>query len=345
MKKSSSKGLVLVTGGSGFIAGYCIAELLQDRWQVRTTVRNIAKTADARVSIAKLSDAAETIEFCAADLNSGADWDRAVQGADYVLHVASPVSSVALKNDDVLVKPARDGALRVLNAALAAGVRRVVMTSSASAIFHGHGTHPQAFTEQDWTDETNLADTGAYERSKTVAERAAWRFQETHGGPLELATINPSYVIGPVLGPNYSPSIDVIKKLLDRSLPAIPHFGFDLVDVRDIARLHVLAMTLPAAAGQRFAGSGEFFWMSEIAGILKRGLGDIGRKVPSRNLPDFLVRLIGLVDPVVRGQLFNLGIERRLSSEKARKLLGWTTRPASETILDTARSLIAAGVV
>jgi dihydroflavonol-4-reductase len=244
-----------------------------------------------------------------------------------------------------LIRPARDGTLRILKAARDAGVKRVVLTSSIAAIIHGHGSHPDLFTESDWTDETNLADTGPYERSKTVAERAAWAWQAVEGGVLELVTVNPSTVIGPILGSDFSFSIEVIKKLLDGSVPALPRFGFDLVDVRDIARLHVLAMMAPSAAGHRFIGAGEFLWGDQIASILKQGLAKTAHRIPAIVVPDFLVRIFALFDPVVRGQLFNLGKEKRVSSDKARKMLGWTTRPAAESILDTARSLQAHGVV
>jgi dihydroflavonol-4-reductase len=345
MIPACSKGLVLVTGGSGYIAKFCIAQLLQDGWRVRTSVRSPANAEEARASIAKISAGAETIEFFEADLNFDRTWDRAVAGAVYVLHVASPVPLVAPKCEEELVRPARDGALRVLTAARDAGVKRVVMTSSVAAIIHGHGPHPGAFTESDWTDETNLRDTTPYERSKTIAERAAWAWREAQGGALELVSINPSYVIGPVLGCDFSASLAVVKKLLDGSVPAIPRFGFALVDVRDIARLHILAMTTPSAAGHRFIGSGEFFWIKEIADILKQGLGEKARRLPSLVVPDFLVRVYALFDPVVRSQLFILGKEKRVSSDKARSMLGWATRPTSESILDTARSLFAEGVV
>jgi dihydroflavonol-4-reductase len=346
MIPASSNGLVLVTGGSGYIAGYCIAQLLQDGWRVRTTVRSLAKAEQVRSSITKISaGAAAAIEFFEADLNSDQGWDRAVAGADYVLHVASPVTVIDPKSDDELVRPARDGALRVLKAARDAGVKRVVMTSSISAIVYGHGGRTTAFTESDWTNETNRADSGSYDRSKTIAERAAWAWHDAEDGALELVTINPSLVIGPVLGRDFSASLEVVKKLLDHSLPALPRIGFDLVDVRDIARLHILGMTTPSAAGQRFIGSGDYFWMKEIASVLKQGLGEKALKVPSLVIPDFLVRVFAIFDPIVRSRLFDLGKERRVSSEKARKMLGWTTRPASESILDTARSLQAEGLV
>src|SRR5262249_17507734 len=195
---------------SGYIARFCIAQLLQDGWRVRTSIRNPAKAEEVRASISKISAGTETIEFFEADLNSDRSWDRAAAGADYVLHVASPVPLVAPKSDEELVRPARDGALRVLTAARDAGVKRVVMTSSVAAITHGHGAHPGAFTESDWTDETNLKDTTPYERAKTVAERAAWAWRDAQGGALELVSINPSYVIGPVLDCDFSASLAVV---------------------------------------------------------------------------------------------------------------------------------------
>jgi len=261
-KSMSMRGLVLVTGGSGYIAGYCIAQLLNDGWSVRTTVRSVAKTKAVRASIGNIAPKTSKIEFVEADLNSDAGWDKAVVGAEYVLHVASPVPVTDPKNDDELVRPARDGTLRVLRGARDAGVKRVVMTSSISAIIFGRGVREKPFTEEDWTDETNRRDTSPYDRAKTIAERAAWAWLAAEGGGLELVTVNPGLVLGPVLGSDFSASVEAVKKLLDGSIPALPRFGFNVVDVRDIARLHVLAMTTLEAAGERFAGSGDFYWMS-----------------------------------------------------------------------------------
>jgi dihydroflavonol-4-reductase len=336
---TTSRGLVLVTGGSGYIAGYCIARLLADGWRVRTTVRSLARVEEVRATIGAIAPGAAGIEFAAADLNAGAGWAEAAAGASYVLHVASPVPKIDPKNDDELVRPARDGALRVLKAARDAGVKRVVMTSSISAIIYGRGAREAPFTEADWTDETNLEDTGPYDRSKTIAERAAWAWLKAEGGALELTTVNPALVLGPVLGADFSPSLEAVKKLIDGSSPAVPRFGFSLVDVRDIAALQALAMTSPAAAGERFIGSGDFYWMKDMARILKEGLGDKARKVPTLSAPDFIVRAIAIFDPVVRARLFELGKHRVVSSEKARRVLGWTTRPAAESILDAAKSL------
>jgi dihydroflavonol-4-reductase len=342
---TTTRGLVLVTGGSGYIAGYCIAQLLSEGWRVRTTVRNLARAEDARATIGKIAAKAAAIEFMAADLNSDGGWANAVVGTDYVLHVASPLPAVNPKSDDELVRAARNGALRVLKASRDAGVKRVVMTSAMAAIAYGRGERAEPFSEADWTDETNRNDTSAYERSKTLAERAAWAWHKAEGGALELVTINPAMVLGPVLGSDFSASLEAIKKLLDGSLPALPRFGFSVVDVRDIAQLHLLAMTAPAASGERFIGSSDFLWMKDMAIILKQGLGDKACKVPSISLPDFLVRLFAIFDPVVRGRLFELGKRRLVSSDKARRMLGWTTRPTRETILDAATSLQAQGIV
>ena len=341
---TTPRGLVVVTGGSGHIAGYCMAQLLSDGWRVRTTVRNLGRAEEVRTTIGKIAPNAGAIEFVAADLNSDGGWADAVTGADYVLHVASPVPAVDPKNDDELVRPARDGTLRVLKAARDAGVKRVVMTSSTSAVIFGRGVREKPFTEADWTDETNRNDTSPYDRAKTIAERAAWAWHKAEGGGLELVTVNPALVLGPVLGSDFSASVEAVRKFLDGSIPALPRFGFSVVDVRDIAVLQLLGMTTPSAAGQRFIGSNDFYWVADIAKILKQGLGDKARKVPSISIPDFLVRVVAIFDPVARGRLYELGKPRQVSSEKARRMLGWATRPVLETILDTARSLQAQGL-
>jgi dihydroflavonol-4-reductase len=341
---ADTRGFVVVTGGSGYIAAYCIAELLGAGWRVRATVRDLARTGEVRASVGKIAPNADRIEFACADLNSDAGWANALAGADYVLHIASPVSTNP-KSDDAIIRPARDGALRVLKAARDAGVRRVVMTSSMAAIAYGRGARVEPFTESDWTDATNLKDTTPYERSKTIAERAARTWHKTEGGALELVTVNPALVLGPVLGPDFSPSLEAISKLLDRSVPALPHIGFCLVDVRDTARLHLLAMTAPGVNGERFIASSGFFWMKDIAQTQKTELGDAARNIPSISIPDFVVRIFAIFDPVLRARLFELGKRRLVSSDKARQVLGWTTRPLRDTIVETAKSLQAQGLV
>ena len=346
---SANDGVVLVTGGSGYIAGFCIAQLLREGWRVRTTVRSRAREAEVRATVSALAAEAasgDRLAFVVADLNGDEGWAAAIAGCRYVLHVASPIPTVNPRDDDELIRPARDGALRVLRLARDGGVARVVMTASTAAIAYGHGGRSEPFTEADWSDATNRADSSAYERSKTLAERAAWDFMAREGGDLELATVNPGAVLGPVLGRDYSASIEIVKKLLDGSLPGLPRFGWPLVDVRDIADLHVRAMVRPEAAGERFIGAGPFYWMADIAGVLKARLpGTAARRVPSRKLPNWVVRASSVLDPTVRSRLFELGKERPVSSEKARHVLGWSPRSNDEAVLATARSLIAHNLV
>jgi dihydroflavonol-4-reductase len=336
---------VLVTGGSGYIAGFCIARLLTEGLEVRTTVRSLEREQEVRVNLGKLTHRQDRLTFVAADLTADEGWAEAVSGCDAVLHVASPLPSLNPQSDDELVRPAREGALRVLKAARDAGARRVVMTSSTAAVAYGRGGRPAAFTEEDWSDETNTRDTSAYERSKIIAERAAWEWWRREGGSLELATVCPGAVLGPVLGKDYSASIDIVKKLLDGSLPGLPRFGWPLVDVRDVADLHVRVMRHPGAAGQRYIGAGPFYWMSDIARVVKQELPELSKRVPTRTLPGWLVRLSAAFDPVVRGRLFELDKERPVSSDKAQRELGWTPRSNDVAIVDTARGLVNEGVL
>ena len=340
-----SKGVVLVTGGSGYVASFCIGQLLNDGWTVRTTVRNLARAKEVRATLARLTTHDDRLTILAADLNADAGWQEAADGCEGVLHVASPLPLANPKDDDELVRPARDGALRVLRAARDAGVRRVVMTSSTAAVCYGYGSRHQPYTEADWSDPTDRSDSSAYERSKMIAERAAWEWLHAEGGALELVTICPGAVLGPVLGHDFSASIDIVKKLLDGSLPGLPRFGWPLVDVRDIADLHVRALTSPVAAGKRYIGAGPFFWMSDIAQVLRRDLPGAGARAPRLRLPSWLVRLSATFDPVVRGRLFELDKERPISAERARTELGWTPRSNEAAIIDTAKSLIAEGLV
>jgi nucleoside-diphosphate-sugar epimerase len=340
----ADRGLVLVTGGTGYIAGFCIAQLLNEGWRVRATLRNPAREAEARAAIGRAAGGLDKLSFVVADLDKDAGWAEAARGVDYVLHVASPLPAVNPKDDDELVRPARDGALRVLRAARDAGVRRVVMTASAAAVAYGRGSRETPFTEKDWSDETNRADTSAYERSKTIAERAAWDWHGREGGALEFVTICPGAVLGPLLGRDFSPSIEIVRKLLDGSVPGLPRFGWPIVDVRDLADLHVRAMTAAAAPGQRYLAAGPFLWMTDIARALREGAPWTAKRIPRLALPDWIVRIAATFDPIVRGRLFELGKKRPISADKARAELGWTMRPTAETLLATAESLKAEGL-
>jgi nucleoside-diphosphate-sugar epimerase len=334
--------LVLVTGGSGFVGSRCVVALLDRGYRVRTTVRSLRREAEVRAMVARGGvEAGERLEVIEADLLADAGWASAVAGCPYVLHVASPFPLREPRDPDELVRPARDGALRVLRAARDAGVRRVVLTSSYAAVGYGHAPRSTPFTEEDWTRLDGERPVDAYPRSKTVAERAAWDFVTTEGGGLQLATVNPVGVYGPLLARDTSTSIELVRRLVDGAMPGLPRLTFGIVDVRDVADLHLLAMERDEAAGQRFlAISGEFLTLREIALALRDGLGERGRKVPTRELPDWLVRLVGRFDGGVRLIVPELGHARQGSAAKARDLLGWTPRPPEEALLATARTLL-----
>jgi dihydroflavonol-4-reductase len=259
------------------------------------------------------------------------------------MHVASPMPPVAPKNDDEVIIPARDGVLRVLKAARDAKVRRVVLTSTCGAIYYGHPQQKAPFDETTWT---NLGgDMSAYVRSKAIAERAAWDFLAAEGGALELSVVNPSGIFGPILGPDYSPSIDLVTRLM-RGTPGCPQIYFGVVDVRDVADLHLRAMINPAAKGERFiAVSGEAMSMLDIARVLKARLGDAARKVPMRQLPNWLVRIAARFDPPMQQLLPLLGKIRNATSAKAERVLGWRPRSRADAIVATAESLIKFGIV
>lgn len=334
-----SKGKVLVTGASGYIAGFIVQALVRDGWQVRGTIRNLARADEVRRTLG-LPD----LELVAVDLMGDTGWAEAMAGVDFVQHIASPIPAGEPKDPNELIVPAREGALRALRFAHAAGVKRVVMTSSMAAIAYGHPEPRPVFTERNWTN-PDSPDAYAYIRSKTVAERAARDWMASHGAPMEFVTINPAAVLGPVLGPDFSTSLEVVKKLLDGALPGLPQLGFGVVDVRDVADLHVRAMTEPGLNGERFIAQGRFMWMREVAEVLKSGLGREARRVPSMGLPNVLLRLLANFDPTVKMVVPELGKRREASAAHALARLGWKTRPEEDTILDCARSLIDKGLV
>lgn len=341
---------VLVTGGSGFVGAHCILALLNVGYRVRTTVRSRYRETDVRAMLAKGgAEPGDALEFHIADLTVDEGWAEAVEGCDYVLHVASPFPRGEPRDANELIIPARDGTVRVLTAARDAGVKRVVLTSSFAAIGYGTETLTRPYTEEDWTDPTS--DVSAYVKSKTIAERAAWEFIETQGDkregqPLELATVNPVVVLGPALWPEASTSIALVTQLLKGSFPGLPKLSFGIVDVRDVADLHVRAMTSPEAKGQRFlATSDELLTIPQMADILRQRVGDLARKIPRRTIPNWVVRMVAAVLPPVREFSRRLDNHRDVSNAKAKTLLGWSPRPNGEFLEDTARSLIELGLV
>jgi nucleoside-diphosphate-sugar epimerase len=341
---------ILVTGGSGFIAAHTILQLLQQGHEVRATVRNLSREPEVRAMLKQgglspdLADS-NRLTFAAADLTSDAGWPEAAAGCEFVHHIASPFPAYVPEDENEIVRPAVEGAVRVLRAARDAGARRVVLTSSFAAIGYGHEEQNATYTEEDWTD-PNSPDVQPYPKSKTLAERAAWDFVASEGNGLELAVVNPVAVFGPVLGADTSTSIMIVRALMNRDLPGIPRLQFGVVDARDVADMHLRAMTHPAAAGQRFlAVSGDFLTFQQIAFILKQNLGARAAKVPTMQLPDWLMRLVSLTDRRVKGLLPELGKLKNASSAKAQRILGWQPRSREEAILATAESLSALGML
>jgi nucleoside-diphosphate-sugar epimerase len=337
---------VLVTGGSGFIGSHSILQLLAAGHQVRTTVRNLNREAEVRSLLKQAgTDPGDRLKFFAADLLSDAGWNVVAAGCDYVLHVASPFPAKLPKDESELILPAREGALRVLRASRDAGVKRVVLTSSFAAIGYGQKPQSKPFDETNWTD-LNGEGVTPYVKSKTLAERAAWDFIAREGDALELSVVNPVGVFGPVLGPDYATSIMIVQRMMDGSLPGCPRLCFGAVDVRDVVDLHLRAMTHSAAKGERFlAVAGDFMWLIDIAKVLKARMGAAAKRVPTRELPNFVVRLATLLDSAVKQIIPELGIAKNATNEKARRLLGWTPRSNEDAIVATAESLIRLGLL
>lgn len=337
---------VLVTGGTGFIGAHCIVQLLQQGYNVRTSVRSLKRENDVRAML-KVggADPDASMAFHQADLMNDAGWADAISGADYVLHVASPFPATVPRREDDLIVPARDGALRVLKASRDAGVKRVVLTSSFAAIGYGQKPQDKPFDETNWTDPSG-ADVRAYVKSKTIAEKSAWDWLAEEGGSLELSVINPVGVFGPVLGPDYSTSILLVQRLMDGAMPGCPRLYFGVVDVRDVADLHLRAMTNPAAKGERFlALSGDFMSILEIAKTLHARLGEAAKRAPKSQIPDFVVRLASLRDPAVKQILPELGKYKNGTNAKAVRMLDWRPRSREDAVAATAESLVALGLL
>jgi dihydroflavonol-4-reductase len=336
---------ILVTGGSGFVGSHVILQLLAAGHEVRTTLRNLSREAEVRATLERAGADTGRLSFVAADLEKDAGWHEAVAGCEFVHHVASPFPPAQPKDEQDLIRPAREGTLRVLRAARDAGVKRVVVTSSFAAIGYGHGQQDAPYTEEDWTDPDGPA-VQPYMKSKTLAERAAWDFVAREGNGMELAVVNPVGIFGPALNGDLSTSIFLVKTMLEGKMPGTPRLYLGAVDVRDVADLHFRAMTDPAAAGQRFlAVAGEAMSFHEMAMVLRERLGPAAAKVPRRQLPDWLIRLLAIFNPLAREAVPRLGIKASASNAKARRVLGWTPRSNEEAIVASGESLIALGLV
>jgi dihydroflavonol-4-reductase len=339
-----NKETVLVTGGSGFIASYCMITLLNNGYKVKATLRSLHKAELVKQMLRKGGiNSFEDVSFVVADLQDEASWQSAVDGCQYVIHTASPTPFTNAKTEDDFVIPAVNGVLYVMRAAKKAGVKRFVLTSAFGAI--GMGTKKTTpYTEEDWTV---LNDSVApYQKSKTISEKAAWDFIENEGKGMELSVVNPTAVAGPVLADDFSHSIQNIKQMLEGQMKGCPKIISGYVDVRDVADLHFKAMTLPQANGQRFiAVSGKGLSFLDVANILRENLGERASKVPTKELSNWLIKLIAVFNPKLRSIAPLLGMVKHASSEKAMKVLGWKPRPAKEAILATVNSLLEMNII
>lgn len=331
---------VLLTGISGFLGGHVALTLLNAGYIVRGSVRNLTKAEKVKQTLARHGADTSRLEFVALDLLSDAGWDEAMADVRYLQHTASPFV-LELPDDKMeLIRPAVEGTERALNAALRAGVERIVLTSSMAAIAYGHDkTHTAPFTAADWT---NLDGRGvnAYIESKARAERRAWEIMAGFGRKDDLATINPSAILGPLLDDDPGTSAQIVKRMLDGSMPALPRISFAIVDVRDVAEAHLLAMTAPEAGGHRFPMGERTMYMSEVAPIVREVAPERAAKVPKIGLPDFAVRLFALFDKDVRALVGELGVVKVLDSSDAVGLLGHPLIVARDSIIATTRSLV-----
>ncbi len=336
-------GTVLVTGGTGYIAGELIKQLLARDWTIHTTVRNKAKSEAALHE--RFGQPGDRLTVFEAELMSDAGWAKANAGCTHVAHLASPLSTRTPKDENDMIVPAREGTLRALRFAKAAGVTRFVQTSSIAAIAYGRDEKEYTVTEADWTNVDN-PDVTPYAKSKTIAERAAREWVAAEGGDMEFVSINPVLVLGPVDSRDFSPSVEPIKLLLNGSVPRAPDIGFGVVDTRDVADLHVRCLEQPGLGGERFIAAGKFMKMIDVADALRAGLGPPStRKAPTKAMAPWMASLFMLINSEFRSIKKEIGKVRHSDASHAEKVLGWKTRPVEQSIVDCGRSLIDHGVV
>lgn len=345
MNNSTITTPILVTGASGFIAAHTILLLLEQGYRVRGTLRDLKREPALRATLAKHTSATDALEFVPADLLQEEGWAEAVRGCEYVIHAASPFPLLEPKDENELIVPARDGTLRVLKAAHAAGVKRVVIISSNAAILHGHEGENRTFDETVWSKLDGPG--GAYAKSKTLAERAAWDYitstANTNG--MELTSVNPGYVLGPFLDTHHASSMDLLFTLMKHQVPGVSHSKISYVDVRDVAAALSAALTVPDAAGKRFCCVTVTPWMQSIALTLHKHFDARGYHVPTREIPSLIVRAIALLDPKVAVVVPALGWDYEMSNERIKSVLRWQPLPPEQTLVDTGESLIALGLV
>jgi dihydroflavonol-4-reductase len=331
----ADRGRVLVTGGTGFVGSHSIARLIAEGYRTRATVREPRQRDQILAALRQTgADPAGRLEFAVADLRADDGWAQAMDGVEYVLHHASPFPETPPETEDELVLPARDGVLRVLTAARAAGVRRAVMTSSFAAV--GYTRKPgDHYSETDWTD-PDTPGLPAYHKSKVLAERAAWDHVHAHGD-IELTVINPTGIFGPQLGDRPSTSLALVRNMLAGRMPVVPVMYFGVVDVRDVVDLHLRAMLHPDAAGERFlAVSGAAVSLFRVAQILREHFPAAAGLLPAEEMTVEQVVEAAKTDPRLRDAAALRGRIPVISNAKARSVLGWQPRDVVETILASA---------
>lgn len=336
---------ILLTGISGFLGSHTAIQLLEKGYEVVGTIRNLHRANSIKSIIGQHTNSAHNLKIVEADLNKNELWNELTKNIDFVQHIASPFPRVLPKNESELIEPAKNGVLNILKASSANGVKRVVITSSLASVVYGKSKSETSntFNENSWTDETNKKDTTPYIRSKTIAEKTAWEFIKNNTSGLQLVTVLPGAILGPVLEEDFGTSANLVIKTLDGSSPAVPKIGFDIIDVRSVADLLIKAMELPNAANQRYIASSGYLTFKEVAAILKKHYP--GRKIPSKELPDFIVKLFSNFETSLKPILIDLGIKRKIDNSKAFKELNWKPLPAEEAVLSCAKSVIELGIV
>ena len=336
---------VLLTGITGFVGSHTAIQLLEKGYQVIGTLRDMKRANSIRKIIAQHTSETDNLSFAEADIKDEQVWQKLMVDIDYVQHIASPFPKIMPRDENELIIPARQGNINILSAASASGVKRVVITSSTAAVAYGQTKERRrrTFDETDWTDLERGNDIAPYFKSKTLAEKAAWDFMKNDHSGLELSVVCPGLILGPLLEEDFNASANVVIKLLDGSMPAVPQIGFDMVDVRSIASLLILAMEQPQAGNQRYIGSSGFITFTEIAGILKKAYPKM--KIPSLKLPNFMVHILSLFDATLKPILLDLGTERKMNNSKAINDLGWKPIKPEVAVLSCAASILQLGIV
>ena len=340
----STNDLILVTGASGFVGKWCVAKLLLRGYRVRGTVRSDAKARQVRETISGLvgEQAASRLELVQVDILDDKGWPEALAGVSAVMHVATVIRGDEPRDQSLVIRPALEGTERILKATLAAGIKRLIVTSSIATVGYGHGhdTGTRTYNESHFTNLDNMRFTWAYCIGKTKAEQLAWAFAREHG--LELTTIHPGAIIGPTLDEDASISVGLVGGLLEGSTPALPSNGFSIVDVRDVADMHIAALENRASIGERYLATAQYMPFPEVARTVQELYPD--RKIPSRAAPDWIIRLIARFGGPARQIINDIGNVKIFDGSKGAALMGHPYFSARQSIQDTAESVLKFGL-